>query len=43
MRELARAKLLLESQAFSYSEGGVVAIQAFPAKRVYVPGKRRTE
>ncbi|KAG2893532.1 hypothetical protein PC114_g16211 [Phytophthora cactorum] len=43
MRELTQEKLPIEKKDFSYSKGGAVAILAFPAKRVYVPSKRRTE
>ncbi|OWY94654.1 hypothetical protein PHMEG_00035557, partial [Phytophthora megakarya] len=43
MRELARDKLVVENLDFQFTEGGVVAVLAKPAKRVFVPSKRRTE
>ncbi|OWZ10444.1 hypothetical protein PHMEG_00016703 [Phytophthora megakarya] len=43
MRELAKDNLLIENGQFGFNEAEIVAIQAFPAKRVYVPSKKRTE
>lgn len=43
MRKLAHDKLLVENLNFQYSSGGIVAVMAKPAKRVFVPSKKRTE
>ncbi|KAF1785352.1 hypothetical protein GQ600_14766 [Phytophthora cactorum] len=43
MRELSLVKPLVENLDFQYGGGGVVAVLAKPAKRVFVPARRRTE
>jgi hypothetical protein len=43
MWELARDKLLENNLSFDTSKGGVVTVMAKPAKRVFVPARRRTE